>query len=127
MTAPNDGWDGAYLRDVAAPWDIGRPQPVFVALADRGVLTGSLLDAGCGTGEHALLAAAGGADVLGVDLSAVAIARARAKAAEIYDTTLRIFRLAGEEGVPPAVAADRLAERRMSEIVRLRRFWLGAR
>jgi valine dehydrogenase (NAD+) len=53
--------------------------------------------------------------------------RARAKATEIYETTLRIFRLAAEEGVPPAVAADRLAERRMAEIGRLRRFWLGTR
>jgi valine dehydrogenase (NAD+) len=53
--------------------------------------------------------------------------RARAKATEIYDTTRRIFRLAAEEGVPPAVAADRLAERRMAEIGRLRRFWLGTR
>jgi valine dehydrogenase (NAD+) len=51
-------------------------------------------------------------------------ARARAKSAEIFDTTRRIFRLAADEGVPPAVAADRLAERRMTEIGRLRRFWL---
>jgi len=53
--------------------------------------------------------------------------RARAKAAEIFDTTRRVFALAAEEGVPPAVAADRLAERRMSEIGRLRRFWLADR
>jgi valine dehydrogenase (NAD+) len=53
--------------------------------------------------------------------------RAKAKAAGIYDTTLRIFRLAAEEGVPPAVAADRLAERRMGEIGQLRRFWLSGR
>jgi valine dehydrogenase (NAD+) len=53
--------------------------------------------------------------------------RARAKAAGIYDTTLRIFELASDEGVPPAVAADRLAERRMTEIGRLRRFWLADR
>ena len=51
-------------------------------------------------------------------------ARARAKAAQIFDTTLRIFELAADEGVPPAVAADRLAERRMTEIGRLRRFRL---
>src|SRR5439155_3675061 len=50
--------------------------------------------------------------------------RAQAKAAGIYDTTLQIFRLAAAEGVPPAVAADRLAERRMGEIGRLNRFWL---
>ena len=53
--------------------------------------------------------------------------RARAKATEIFGTTLRNFRLAEEEGVPPAVAADRLAERRMNEIGQLRRFWLAGR
>ncbi len=53
--------------------------------------------------------------------------RARAKATEIFDTTLRIFALAADEGVPPAVAADRLAERRMSEIGGLRRVWLPPR
>ncbi|HVQ94329.1 MAG TPA: Glu/Leu/Phe/Val dehydrogenase dimerization domain-containing protein [Mycobacteriales bacterium] len=46
--------------------------------------------------------------------------RARAKATGIFDTTRRIFALAAEEGVPPAVAADRLAERRMAEVGRLR-------
>jgi SAM-dependent methyltransferase len=75
-------WDGAYASDAQAPWDIGRPQPAFVRLADRGMLRGRLLDAGCGTGEHALLAAARGADVVGVDISPVAIGLARAKAAE---------------------------------------------
>jgi valine dehydrogenase (NAD+) len=53
--------------------------------------------------------------------------RARAKAAGIYDTTKRIFALATTEGVPPSVAADRLAERRMTEIGRLRQVWLPAR
>ncbi|MFI0406237.1 Leu/Phe/Val dehydrogenase [Actinomadura sp. 3N508] len=46
--------------------------------------------------------------------------RAKARATGIYDTTLKIFALAADEGVPPAVAADRLAERRMTEIGRLR-------
>jgi valine dehydrogenase (NAD+) len=53
--------------------------------------------------------------------------RARAKATGIFDTTRRIFQLAADEGVPPAVAADRLAERRMAEIGRLRRFLLPGR
>jgi valine dehydrogenase (NAD+) len=51
-------------------------------------------------------------------------ARARAKAAGIYETTRRIFALAGAEGVPPSVAADRIAERRMAQIGGLRRVWL---
>jgi valine dehydrogenase (NAD+) len=46
--------------------------------------------------------------------------RAKQKASGIFETTRRIFAIAADEGVPPAVAADRLAERRMSEIGRLR-------
>ncbi|MFA1542480.1 Leu/Phe/Val dehydrogenase [Actinomadura monticuli] len=46
--------------------------------------------------------------------------RAKARASGIYDTTRKIFQLAADDGVPPAVAADRLAERRMTEIGRLR-------
>ena len=55
---------------------------VFVRLADRGLLAGRLLDSGCGTGEHTLLAAARGAEATGIDVSARAIELARAKAAE---------------------------------------------
>jgi SAM-dependent methyltransferase len=73
-------WDASYTTGTPAPWDIGRPQPAFVRLADEGRLTGRLLDAGCGTGENALLAASRGADVTGVDVAPTAIARARAKA-----------------------------------------------
>jgi len=74
---------GRFLcRRTPPPWDIGRPQPAFVRLADAGQLTRRLLDAGCGTGEHTLLAASRGADVIGIDVSRTAIARARAKAAE---------------------------------------------
>jgi len=50
--------------------------------------------------------------------------RARLQADKIFDTTLTVFQLAADEGVPPAVAADRLAERRMAEIGRLRGFHL---
>jgi valine dehydrogenase (NAD+) len=46
--------------------------------------------------------------------------RAKARAAKIFDTTKQILELASAEGVPPAVAADRLAERRMAEVGRLR-------
>ena len=46
--------------------------------------------------------------------------RAKSRASKIFDTTRQILQLAGAEGVPPAVAADRLAERRMAECGRLR-------
>jgi cyclopropane fatty-acyl-phospholipid synthase-like methyltransferase len=77
-----NSWDAAYTAKSPAPWDIGRPQPAFARLADAGLLTGRLLDVGCGTGEHALLAASHGADAVGLDLAPAAIDRARAKAAE---------------------------------------------
>jgi SAM-dependent methyltransferase len=79
---PHPPWDASYTGEAPAPWDIGRPQPAFVRLADEGKLTGRLLDSGCGTGENALLAASRGADVVGIDVAPTAIARARAKAAE---------------------------------------------
>lgn len=62
------------------PWDIGKPQPPFVTIADR--VIGPVLDAGCGTGNTALFFAALGHQVTGVDFVEQAIRRARAKAAE---------------------------------------------
>jgi valine dehydrogenase (NAD+) len=49
--------------------------------------------------------------------------RAQRRASGIYDTTLRIFELAESDGVPPAVAADRVAEQRIAEVSRVRRIW----
>src|SRR3954451_13069622 len=63
-----------------APWDIGRPQRAFAAIAGR--VTGPVLDVGCGTGEHALFFAARGHHVIGIDFVGEAIRRARSKAAE---------------------------------------------
>jgi cyclopropane fatty-acyl-phospholipid synthase-like methyltransferase len=64
------------------PWDIGHPQPALRALADAGALHGRVLDAGCGTGEHALMAASLGMDATGVDLAANALQTAEQKARE---------------------------------------------
>lgn len=74
-------WDDSYAGPTP-PWDIGRPQPVFIRLAQAGALTGALLDAGCGTGEHTILAAHHGARALGIDVSPRAIEMARHKAAD---------------------------------------------
>ena len=74
-------FDNAY-RDGGTPtWDVGRPQGALVRLARSGLVAGSVLDAGCGTGENALLLAAQGHPVLGVDFAAAAIERAAAKSA----------------------------------------------
>jgi valine dehydrogenase (NAD+) len=58
------------------------------------------------------------------ELEGFSFERAKARAAHIYDTTRRVFELAGADAVPAAVAADRLAERRMNEVGRLRSVWL---
>lgn len=79
--APHPDWDDSYAGP-PPPWDIGRPQPAFVRLADAGRLTGALLDAGCGTGENTILAAFHGARALGIDVSPRAIEVARRKALE---------------------------------------------
>ncbi len=82
MTTSWPEWDAVYVSATPPPWDIGRPQPAFVRLAELGLLSGRVLDAGCGTGEHTLLAAVHGADALGIDVSPRAVERARRKAAE---------------------------------------------
>ena len=47
--------------------------------------------------------------------------RARNKAGEIYDTILRVFEIARDEGIPSYRAADRLAEQRIATIAQVRR------
>jgi 2-polyprenyl-3-methyl-5-hydroxy-6-metoxy-1,4-benzoquinol methylase len=73
-------WDASY-HDGPAPWEIGEPQPAVVRLADAGVFAGSVLDAGCGTGENALHLASLGLDVLGFDVAETALSIAREHAA----------------------------------------------
>jgi len=72
-------WDASYLG-ATPPWDIGRPQPAVERLADERAFAGAVLDAGCGTGENALLLASLGLQVLGVDVAETALSIARTKA-----------------------------------------------
>ncbi|WP_416986252.1 class I SAM-dependent methyltransferase [Streptomyces sp. T028] len=82
MATRSADWDSIYRATEQAPWETGRPQEAIVRLAESGLLSGRVLDAGCGTGEHTLLAALHGADATGIDCSATAIGRARRKADE---------------------------------------------
>ncbi|MBA3250329.1 MAG: Glu/Leu/Phe/Val dehydrogenase [Geodermatophilaceae bacterium] len=79
------------------------------ALADRGVLY-----------APDYLVNAGGVMQVEDEIHGYNAERARLKAVGIFETSQRVFALADAEGVPPAAAADRLAERRMAEIGRLR-------
>jgi SAM-dependent methyltransferase len=69
------------------PWDIGRPQQEFVCLEESGMISGDVLDVGCGTGENALFFAARGHTAWGVDTAPTAIAIARKKAEERHLST----------------------------------------
>lgn len=79
-SGPVHDFDESYRAGVP-PWDIGRPQPVFLGLADAGAIIGRVLDAGCGTGEHVLMAAGRGLDATGIDFAPAAIEMAEGKAA----------------------------------------------
>jgi cyclopropane fatty-acyl-phospholipid synthase-like methyltransferase len=79
MSLPDRGtFETAYAG--IAPWDIDGPQQTFVDAADR--IAGSILDAGCGTGENALFFAGRGHKVTGIDFLSEPIQRAKRKAAE---------------------------------------------
>lgn len=66
----------------------------------------------------------GGVIQVADELAEFSFDRAKARAEQIFATTENILAIADEDGVLPAVAADRLAERRISEVGRLRRIWL---
>jgi SAM-dependent methyltransferase len=70
---PPRGEDFDAMYAGTPPWDIGRPQPAFLELARTGALWGRVLDVGCGTGEHALMAASLG-PATGIDAAPTAIA-----------------------------------------------------
>ncbi len=60
-----------------------------------------------------------------LDPAGFSFERSQQRAHGIHDTTYAVLELAATDGVPPAIAADRLAERRMRDVGRLRGIWLG--
>lgn len=58
---------------------------------------------------------AGGVIQVADELHGFDFDRCKAKASKIFDTTLAIFARAKDDGIPPAAAADRIAEQRMAE------------
>jgi SAM-dependent methyltransferase len=71
-------WDEHYAAGETR-WDTGAPAPALVELLEAGRLPeGRALDIGCGTGTNARYLASRGYDVVGVDVSGIAIERARA-------------------------------------------------
>jgi SAM-dependent methyltransferase len=75
-------FETSYQEQTPAPWDIPGPQPAIVGLEEAGKIQGSVLDAGCGTGENALYLASRGHEVWGLDFVPLAIERAKDKQKE---------------------------------------------
>lgn len=63
---------------------------------------------------------AGGVIQVADEIEGFSFERAKARAEKIFDTTTALLRTADTEGITPAAAADRLAERRMADVGRLR-------
>lgn len=73
-------WEAAYT-DREPDDDVPALPPVFSSHADQFPVAGSALDVACGAGRGSLWLAERGLDVWGLDVSSVAITRARAAAA----------------------------------------------
>ena len=79
MTHPS--WNERYASGEPLPWDTGAPDPLLVEMIEaRAITPGRTLEIGCGTGTNAIFLAQHGVDVLGVDISEVAVQKARARA-----------------------------------------------
>jgi len=68
---------------------------------------------------------AGGVIQVSDELHGFDFARAKARTKDIFDATASVLRVAADQGISPAVAADRLAEQRMAQ-VGSNRIWLPA-
>jgi SAM-dependent methyltransferase len=83
---PRPDWNERYAEG-NVPWDTGRPDPHLVELVDSGRITPcAALEPGCGTGTNSLWLATRGFEVLGIDVSELAIARARDKRERVRGT-----------------------------------------
>ncbi|MDN5893941.1 MAG: Glu/Leu/Phe/Val dehydrogenase family protein, partial [Nocardioides sp.] len=83
------------------------------ALADRGILYAP---------DYCVNA--GGLIQVYDELEGFSFERAKQRATGIFETTRAVFKTAAADGISPAIAADRLAERRMRDVGRLRGMWL---
>ena len=70
-------WESAY-REGDTPWDKGQAAPPLVEFLKTQKISGRVLVPGCGLGHDVRLIAEQGAEVLGMDIAASAVARAAA-------------------------------------------------
>jgi SAM-dependent methyltransferase len=96
-------WDERWRRG-DTPWDMSEPTPPLVAAVARGDLAppARVLVPGCGAGHDVRFLASRGFDVTGVDVSPLALAKARELAAR--DGVTAVFAAADLFALPPALS-----------------------
>ena len=78
---PHPSWNDSYASGEPLPWDTGMPDPMLAEMIESGAIApGRTLEIGCGTGTNAIYLAQHGFDVVGVDVSPLAVEKARVKA-----------------------------------------------
>ena len=78
---PPPSWNDDYASGRPLPWDTGTPDPMLVEMIEsHAIEPGRTLEVGCGTGTNAIYLAQHGFEVVGVDISPLAVESARAKA-----------------------------------------------
>ena len=93
-------WEDRY-RTGDTPWDTGRPSSELTrVVAEERIQPCRAIDLGCGTGTNAVWLAQQRFDVTGIDLSSLAVDRARARAA---DAGVRVRFLTADVLHPPAL------------------------
>ncbi len=107
---PHPPWNERYASG-ELPWDTGHPDPLLVTFVESGgVAPGRALEIGCGTGTNAIWLAERGFDVLAVDVSPLAIEKARAKLqAKTLQCKFATMDFLGE--TPPSDAFDFVFDR----------------
>jgi SAM-dependent methyltransferase len=76
---PHPSWNESYASG-QPPWDTGQPEPLLIEfITSGGVAPVRTLEIDAGTGTNAIWLAERGFDVLGVDVSPLAVERANAK------------------------------------------------
>lgn len=137
---------GSTAELVASPLDVYAPCALGGALSDEvvDVLSAKIV---CGAANNQLAHAgiekvleergvlyapdycvnSGGVIQVADELDGFSFERAKQRASGIFETTRAVLAMAREEQVPPAIAANRLAEQRIREVSRLRGVWLPGR
>lgn len=92
-------WDESYTKN-ETPWETGQPSSELQRIvAEAGIKPGRTLELGCGTGANAVWLAQQGFDVTALDLSGVALEKARQRA---VSAGVRIRFLQADVLKPPA-------------------------